>query len=336
MPNESTGVELVRELARSFWYSAVLRAGIKLGAFSLLDGKSLTAHELAEEMPGEVGIVRAFVEACEALGLVERQGDRFTNSAVASGFLVPGKEEYVGDHALHHTNAWASWGRLDEIVRDGKTIPPFETDFVDAETYWTNYMMGQHNRAMTGQARHLVESVNLEGMRTLVDLGGGAASYSIALCQANPDLRSVVVDQPEPLVIARELVAENSLTGRISFIEGDFFAAGLGDGYDVVLVSGVVLIKSDAECRELFALARRLLSPGGMIIVQDYLRIDRTPDQARVDAMENLYVKVVFDAGAADRDGAEVAGWLRDAGFQDTQLIPAPTQLALVTAKKPA
>jgi predicted O-methyltransferase YrrM len=336
MLNEPKGVELVRELARSFWYSAVLRAGIKLDAFSLLDARSLTTDELAQEMRGEAGFVIAFVEACEALGLVERQGSRFSNSAAASEFLVAGKEGYVGDHALHHTNAWESWGRLDEIVRQGKTIPPFETDFVDAETYWTNYMMGQHNRAMTGQARHLVDGVDLNGMRSLVDLGGGAASYSIALCQANPDLRSVVVDRPEPLVIARKLVAENNLTSRISFIESDFFDADLDDGYDVVLVSGVVLIKSDDECRRLFELALRLLSPGGMIIVQDYLRIDRTPDQARVDAMENLYVKVVFDAGAADRDGAEVAEWLLDAGFQHPQLIPAPTQLALVTAKKPS
>ena len=40
--SDSEGIELIRELARSYWYSAVLRAGIKLGAFSLLDGGPLT------------------------------------------------------------------------------------------------------------------------------------------------------------------------------------------------------------------------------------------------------------------------------------------------------
>jgi hypothetical protein len=55
-------------------------------------------------------------------------------------------------------------------------------------------------------------------------------------------------------------------------IEGDFFDAELGHGYDVAL---------------------GLLRPGGMIIVQDYLRTGRSPDQVRIDKLENLYVKVV-------------------------------------------
>ena len=56
---------------------------------------------------------------------------------------------------FHHTNTWASWGRLDEIILEGKTLLPYETGFVDPPTYWTNYMMGQHNRAVSGQAYHL-------------------------------------------------------------------------------------------------------------------------------------------------------------------------------------
>ena len=133
----------------------------------------------------------------------------------------------------------------------------------------------------------------------------------------------------------RELISADNLDGRISLVEGDFFDAELGHGCDVALVSGVVLIKSEQECHKLFELALGLLRPGGMIIVQDYLRTGRSPDQVRIDKLENLYVKVVFDPRAADREGEEVAGWLRESGFEDTRLIPLPTQLALITATKP-
>ena len=34
------GAENVNELARNFWYSAILRAGIKLDVFSLLESDS--------------------------------------------------------------------------------------------------------------------------------------------------------------------------------------------------------------------------------------------------------------------------------------------------------
>ena len=61
---------------------------------------------------------------------------------------------------------------------------PFESGYVDESTYWTDYMLGQHNRALAGQGGHLVENVDLEGRRKLLDLGGGAGSYSMALCAA--------------------------------------------------------------------------------------------------------------------------------------------------------
>jgi SAM-dependent methyltransferase len=332
---EKLDAEQVNELARNFWYSAILRAGIKLDVFSFLENRWATASEVADRVGGSLRYVQAFLDSCEALDLLEKRADSYTVSPLSAQFLVKGKKEYVGDHALHHTNTWASWGRLDEIIREGKTLLPYETGYVDPATYWNNYMLGQHNRATSGQAHHLVRNVDLRGRRKLVDLGGGAASYSMALCEANPELTEVVVDRAEPLAIARPLIEERNLGDQVVLLEGDFLQMDLGRDYDVALISGVVLIRPEAESRRLFRLAHELLAPGGMVIVQDYMRIDDSPARGRLDTFEDLYVLVAFDPGAGDRDGGEVASWLRDAGFQDTKLIPLPTQLALVTAEKP-
>ena len=148
-------------MARSFWYSSILRAGIKLGTFALLEEDSLTSDEVALRIGGSPRYVHAFLESCVALELLEKHGDKYTDAPLASKFLVKGKKEYVGDHALHHTNTWMLWGRLDEIIKEGKTQLPSETGYVDAPTYWTNYIMGQHNRAASGQAYYLVENVDL-------------------------------------------------------------------------------------------------------------------------------------------------------------------------------
>ena len=328
--------ERVNELARNFWYSAILRAAIKLGVFSLLEDQDLTHGQVAQKLGASPRYVQAFLDSCVALDLLKTKGDKYGTSPLSSKFLVKTKKEYVGDHALHHTNAWASWGRLDEIIREGKTLLPYETGFVDAPTYWTDYMMGQHNRAASGQAYYLVENVDLRNRRKLLDLGGGAASYSIAFCGANPQLKAVVLDQKEPLAIAKTLVEEHNLQSQISLLEGDFFEAEPGTDYDVVLISGVVLIKPGEESRRLFRLAYDLLLPGGMIIIQDYMRIDESAERDRLDTFEDMYVLVAFDPGARDREGTEVASWLEDSGFQNTKTIPLPTQLALVTAEKPS
>ena len=329
------GLEHVRELARSFWYSAILRAAIKLDVLAILDGRSLTVEELSERIGASTRHVRAFLDACVVLGLLETRGDAYTNTQLASAHLVRGKETYAGDHALHHTNTWMSWGRLDEVIRDGKALVPPETGYVDTSTYWNNYMWGQHNRATTGQARHLIGNVDLRGRRRLLDLGGGAASYSMALCDAYPNLSAVVIDQKEPISIARGLVRERNLERRIRLVEGDFFEADLGEGYDVALISGVVVIKSKEDCLRLFRLAYEYLEPGGTIIIQDFMRIESTPERTRLDTLENLYVMVVFDSQAGDRQGTEVAGWLEEAGFQNPRLVPVPAQLVLLIAEKP-
>ena len=166
-------------------------------------------------------------------------------------------------------------------------------------------------------------------------MGGGTASYSIALCGANPQLRAVVVDRKEPLSIARLLVEEHHLQNQITLLEGDLFAVTLEQDFDAALISGVILIKPEKDGRRLFELAYRYLLPGGLIIVQDYMRVDYSPERVRLDTLENMYVKLASDPGAEDRDGEVVASWLVDAGFENPKLIPLPTQLALITAEKP-
>ena len=229
-----------------------------------------------------------------------------------------------------------SWGRLDEVIKDGKTLLPYETGYVDVATYWTEYIIGQHNRAASGQAYHLVKNLDLAGKRKLLDLGGGAASYSIALCGANPELNAVVLDRKEPLSIARPLVEEHNLAGQITLLEGDFLETDLGTDYDVVLISGVVLIKAEEDCRRLMEIAFGALQPGGLAVVQDYMRIEDNPERRRLDTLEDLYVLVAFDPGAGDREGEQVASWLVDAGFRNPKMIPLPTQLGLVMAEKPS
>ncbi len=71
-----------------------------------------------------------------------------------------------------------------ELIPEGRTELPFENGFTDAATYWQDDMEGQRNRAIAGQGQNLAKSVDLTGRRKMLDLGGGAASYSLPLCAA--------------------------------------------------------------------------------------------------------------------------------------------------------
>ena len=105
----------------------------------------------------------------------------------------------------------------------------------------------------------------------------------------------MVVDRKEPLSIAEPLVREANLGDRITLLDGDVFETDLGTGYEVVLVSGVVLITAEEASIRIFKQAHDLLVLGGSIIVQDYMRIDHSPEREKLDTMENMCVLVAFD-----------------------------------------
>ncbi|HIE01811.1 MAG TPA: methyltransferase domain-containing protein [Thiotrichaceae bacterium] len=326
----------IYDLTLSFWNSAVIRAGLKLNLFNLLEKQALSPTEVSQDIKASnPRFIQAFLDACAILGLLEKQGDKFTNSAISNEFLVPHQPKYLGDYVCHVTNYWHTWGKLDTLLLEGRTELPFENGFTDVPTYWTDYMKAQHNRAMMGQGAKLVENVDLNGKQRLLDLGGGMGSYSIALCAANPQLKAVVIDQKESLDMARKIVDEHDLADRITLVEGDFNTIELDSNYDAILISGVIVLHSEEENHQIFRRAYNALLPGGLIIVQDFMRIDHNPTRKLFDTMMDLYLLVGYTPKGGDRDGDEIASWLKDTEFVNVKQIPLPTQLALIIAEKP-
>ena len=111
-------------MSRNFWNSAILRAGIKLDIFSRLESSGMSPESLAQRIGAQPKYLQAFLNASVALGLLQREENTYRNSQASSSFLIKGEEQYVGDLILHITNRWDGWGRLDQLVKAGRTIVP--------------------------------------------------------------------------------------------------------------------------------------------------------------------------------------------------------------------
>lgn len=225
-------MSITYETIYQFWNSAILRAGIKLGIFSLLEEKQPCSDEfIIKHLNSDPKFTSAFLEACVVLGFLEKDGNEYKNSQDTSERLIPGKLDYLGDLALHITNYWSTWGKLDQLILEGRTELPFENGFVDAPTYWKEYMYGQHNRAESGQTNNLIQNTDLTGRKNLLDIGGGMGSYSIPLCEAYPNLQVCLLDAKEPLDLAQKLVEEKNLSDRVLLKEGSFLSMELDADY---------------------------------------------------------------------------------------------------------
>nr|VFK18889.1 MAG: Dimerisation domain-containing protein [Candidatus Kentron sp. LFY] len=328
--------EQLHAIGISYWRSATLRAAIKLDLFHLLGERAMTCEQITRQLeaknPRRVG---SFLDVCTVLGLLTRNGDRYRNSELALTWLQPDRSTYYGDLMMHLTNHWNTWAKLDELVINGSAELPFESGFVSERQYWSDYMLGQHNRVLTGQGDNLVQYVDLTDKYVLLDLGGGTGGYSIAICQAYPQIQVDIVDQAEPLRIARRLVKDAGFEARITLIEADMHKVRLDKQYDTVLMSGIFVLQSEAENRQILQSTFDFLRPGGLVIIQDYLRLEYGKERHYLDTMMNLFMQLCFTPKAGDWHGRDVGSWIRDAGFTDVREIPVPTHLAIMTAKKP-
>ena len=105
-----------------------------------------------------------------------------------------------------------------------------------------------------------------------LDLGTGPAEIPIFLCQLAPGWRVTAVDAaPRMLAVARENVRRHGLEARIRLRRGDATALrGLRQEFDLVFSNSLLHHLRDPV--PFWREVRRLVRPGGTVLVQDLLR----------------------------------------------------------------
>jgi cyclopropane fatty-acyl-phospholipid synthase-like methyltransferase len=190
-----------------------------------------------------------------------------------------------------------------------------------------------HDRAM-GVGRALVALVDLTGCSRLLDVGGGAGTYSALFCQAYPKLTAVVLELPEVAAIAREILREMGAADRVSAIAGDYRGTTFPTGCDAVLMSGMFHRETAETCRDLVRRAYSCLPSGGVLAVSDVLT-ESAGGRSSFAALFGLNMALSAPNGGVHADAA-VAGWMHDSGFADVCIRPFPPPLPhrVVTGRK--
>jgi SAM-dependent methyltransferase len=203
---------------------------------------------------------------------------------------------------------------MPEALRDGSAYAMHE-ERRDPER-WRAYMRGlfEVSREEQDDNAALVPAAE---PRKLVDVAGGHAGFSMAMCRRHPSLDATVLDLPPAAAVGREIVAEQGYADRVSFVEGDVFELGLGEELDVVSVFNLVHHLPEERDRELVRMAHAALRPGGWLVLGDSERPGPEGDVPRHGALSSL----LFYAWSHGHNfsAAEIAGWLEQAGFEDVR-----------------
>ncbi|WP_420117475.1 methyltransferase [Micromonospora sp.] len=329
-------------LVAGVWGFKTLAVGVEFGLFTrLAGGRTVTVAEAAAEFGLDERPADLLLSASASLGLLDKAGDGYRNSALAEQFLVEGRPYYFGAQVRYSDlRTYLPWHRVGEALRGNRplTWDPQQQDSLFDTT--DPELVAQFWDAMFATsrftARALADAYDFGVHRRLLDVGGGAGAFPIEFCLRLPHLRATILDLPHVCVRAGERIAEAGLTDRIGTVAGDFLAdPALPDGHDVILLSMILHDWDEPTNRALLARCHAALPPGGVIVISELLLNDeRTgPPEAALMGMNML----VETEGGKNYSGAEYRRWLTDAGFVDVRTVPfeAPGANGAVLARRP-
>lgn len=326
----------IMQLATGYWASATMLAANDLGIFSVLSEGELTSAEIADMLGADIRALTILLDGCCGLGLLVKSvaNGLYSLSPLSSAFLVPERPGYLGSAIKWSGDQFAAWGRLNETVKTGKPAVAPEDHLGDDPAQTRAFVLGMYERAQ-GMARGVLGFLDLEGCKSLLDVGGGPGAYAMLLAQKYPGLQAVVRDLPGVTAIAQELIAQHDLSDRVRTEAGDATDGQYGEEvYDAVLFSGVLHQMSQTTIRRMFAGALKALKPGGKIIISDMM-LDGSKTQPVFSALFSLQMLLTSKEGEVF-SSTECEKWLCLEGFGDTRVInlPAPLPYTVVSAIK--
>jgi len=322
------------QMASAYYESATLFAAIETGVFACLhDAHDATAADVAARCHLSPRGVCLLLDACVALGLLAKTGDRYANAPAAERALVPGAPQDLTRAIRYNRDVYAAWGRLPELVRSGRPVESPALHLGDDPERTRRFVLAMHGRAL-GIGRSVVPLLDLAGCRRLLDLAGGPGTYAVLMAQANPELACTVLDLPPVVAVADELIAQAGITGRVRTLAGDYHTTPFPDGQDAVTIFGALHQESPDAIRSILRRAAAALNPGGRIFILD-LMTDATHTRPAFSALFALNMALTTENGWVFSD-RELCAWLDDAGFADPLVRPVPPPMPhwLAVARK--
>lgn len=305
------------------------QAGVPLGAVADAAGRWAALH--AAQRLGVLERLAATPEPPEALAEAAGLDPRLT-AVVLELLAALGIAEVDGEGAYRvapSTAAAVDWaGRVYGLLPDA----------------WRQVGIGPRYDEPSDAAAHYPAVVGLLADRTarvadelaarlarprerVLDVGAGAAPWSLAVARREPTCRVTAIDLPDVIEVTGEAVAAAGCAERYELVAADVFAHLPEGPYDLVLVGALCHLFDGPTAARLVERLAGVLAPGGRLAV-----IDAVADDPHTPAGD----RAVYELGLALRTGggrlhptSACRRWMADAGLRWAGGHPARTGEAL-------
>lgn len=323
----NNGFQYIEDLATAYWYSEILFTSLDLQLFLHLDQGKSSVSSLAEASSSKEPELYRLLRSLERMALVSLVDSYWMNNPIASQFLVPEKDNYMGDFFLYRRYMQPNWSKLTvkvsgEVKKDKQTLNYSQRNYL--------YVRAMDTLAFqkAKEIAALLEKTRVAG--PVLDVGGGAGSMVRALQESNPDIQGIVFDIPEVIEAAKILYADETHWHNIRTMDGDFRSTSFELKFGAIILSNFLHAYGSSEAKMLLLKTISLLKPGGLILIHDYFP-DRKGVSPQKGALYDLAMMLNTFDGAC-HETSEVLKWLEEGGICETSIRDLDTDTSLILA----
>ncbi len=319
--------EDILELLDGYIISAALGTAMELGVFWLLAEKPLSARNVAESLNIPLNRCHHWLQLLCKLGLLEDSAEGYAPSVIAREAILNAQSQdtwafqarenrdsslSVRDLALNISKPMSTW--------QARNLAPSDKlqQIQDDPSYAARFTRKLYEIHISF-AEQVASMLDLQGVESLLDLGGGSGVVSFALLRKRDALTSVVVDVESVCQTGREIASENKLEKRITYLAADFLQDDLPTGFDMVMLCDV---GSFSEI--LFRRIYDVLNPKGHLIIVDKFAPSKTSAPRSRLSSAFLY-SLEYPSQSIDFTTTEVVQTrLQQEGFRDFTITSVP------------
>ena len=315
-PWDATGLEELIGLHVVVGGAEAIRAAAAVGLLELLARGSGSAGQVAE-----------------ALGLGERATRRLLDVLVVLGLAAADPHGAYRSTGNAHTlidDHLRMWDSLPEVLRSGS--PGCRVDRPEGAQQVYPGLVGFLGRMKAEAARRAAQHLARPRLRVL-DLGAGAAPWSLAVVAKEPSCRVTAVDLPAVIPATSRAVEAAGRAGHYEYLAGDLFRIDLPkETFDLAVIGSVCHLFGPEKNQGLLVRLFRALRPGGTVAIIDSIRDGTAQREQAIYALGLLLRAPEGDVYPL----STLREWLLHAGFEAVEEAPLTERppLTLVTARR--
>ena len=304
-------------LIDSYGISAAVGVAMETGLFWLLAQQPLAGAEVAQALEIPVNRCCIWLQMLSSSDLLEQTPNGYIPSSTARSAILDTFSQdtwaFLARESRERAPAvqdLAQYIHVSGSVWDAQGLKPpdyfrdLQENPVRARQF-TRMLYEIHQPLATA----LADSLDMQGVDRMLDLGGGSGVMSFALLQRHPQLTAVVFDIPNVCAAGREIASENALGDRVTYQSGDFIHDKLPSSFDLVLDCDVGLY-TETMFRKFWS----ALNPGGRLVIVD--KFAPTKDGAHPTRLHWAFLSSLENPDRTGTTAAEVEGQLKQTGYE--------------------